>query len=136
MKNSVVVFLLGLTSVSFAQQGNWAVELSSGFRSEIYESSKLYTHSGKRLSTLQIEAAVRCRLREYFAIESGLAYVEYHTNWSDYFDIPKHKDYSALQIPLRTHFSVPITRNFRFFASTGVVFQFSLKKIEYDFWTW
>jgi len=135
MNKIILTLLLGITTFSYAQQGKWTVELSSGFRSEIFESSVRYAHyrykTGNRLSTPQIEATIWYGLTNHFAIESGLSYVEYSTNWTvQYYGfIHRHKMYSALQIPLRTRFSVPIAKsNFCFFTSTGIVFQFPLQK--------
>jgi len=152
MKKLFLSLLIGLHCLSYAQtvdsqasssttnepansikKGAWTVELSSGFRSEIFMSSsfvynQIDVKSGKQLSTPQIEAAVWYGLTNYFAVESGLAYVKYNTNWTHGFNsIPKHKLYSALQIPLRVRFSVPIKNNFHFFSTTGVVVQLPLQ---------
>ena len=162
MKKLFLSLMIGLHCLSYAQtvdsqasspttnepknsikKGTWTIELSSGFRSEIFMSSTdhyyLDVKSGKRLSTPQIEAAVWYGLTNYFAIESGLAYVKYNTNWSvEYYEsMHQHKMYSALQIPLRARFSIPIAKsNFHFFSSTGLVFQFPLQKSTtyFDMW--
>jgi hypothetical protein len=128
--------IFGLTTISFAQQGKWTIELSSGFRSEIFAStdhgeatfSELKT--GRRLSFPQIEASFWYGIKDYFALESGVAFVAYNTNWSCGLKafIPKHSLYSALQIPLRARFSVPIGKsNFHFFSTTGIILQFPLQ---------
>jgi len=116
------------------QQQKWTIELSSGFRSEIFESTNhLYfdLKTGSRLSFPQIEMNFWYSIKDYFALESGLAYVKYNTNWGCGYKmfIPKHNIYSALQIPLRARFSVPLNRsNFSFFSSVGVALQFPLQR--------
>jgi hypothetical protein len=131
----VLIPILGLTTISFAQQGKWTIELSSGFRSEIFVSTDHgdatggEIGTGKRLSFPQIEANFWYGIKDYFALESGLAFVAYNTNWSCVGEfMPKHKLYSALQIPLRARFSVPISKsNFQFFSTTGIILQFPLQ---------
>ena len=162
MKKIFLYLMIGISSISYAQtidsqesssttneqknsikKGTWTVELSSGFRSEIFESSDSYSFhsykSGNKLSAPQIEAAVWYGLTNYFAIESGLAYVKYRTNWDvQYYEsMHQHKMYSALQIPLRARFSIPMAKSkFHFFTSTGMVFQFPLQKSTsyWDMW--
>ena len=133
MKNLILTLalipMLGLTTISFAQQGKWTIELSSGFRSEIFVSTEYGEEIGKRLSFPQIEASFWYGIKDYFSLESGLAFVAYNTNWScGMEDIPKHRLYSAIQIPLRTRFAVPIGKSdFHFFSTTGIILQFPLQ---------
>jgi len=134
---TVVLPVFGLTSISYAQEGKWTIELSSGCRSEIFESTDhtdFELKTGRRLGFPQIEMSVWYGWKDYFSLESGLAFVPYHSNWAYGFDddsktmyITKHPLYSALQIPLRGRFAVPIKDNFYFFSSTGIVLQFPLQ---------
>lgn len=126
-------------NVDAPQQRKWTVELSSGFRSEFFEASEHIAElkTGRRLSFPQIEVSFWYALKDYFALESGVAYVQYNTNWGCGYKmfIPKHKVYSALQIPLRVRFSVPLKEsNFSFFSTTGVILQFPLQKTAPRFW--
>jgi len=142
-----VLLLIGITNISFAQQKRWAVELSSGIKSEIFESTnhEFGYPMTFRPSFSHFEASFRYGIKDYFFLESGLSYVEYNTNWqcgykTDYprwkkAFIPKHKLYSALQIPLRVRFSVPICKsNFHFFSTAGIVLQFPLQPKIPDLW--
>ena len=131
------LFIFGITTTAFAQQGKWTVEVASGVRSEIFESTDhsyatgAELKTGRRLSSPQIEASFRYGIKDYFALESGLAFLEYNTNWSCGLNafIPKYKLYSALQIPLRARFSVPIGKsNFYFLSTAGIAFQFPLER--------
>jgi len=121
------------------QQRKWTIELSSGFRSEIFESTSYYKRYNLKaqLSFPQIEMNFWYSIKDYFALESGIAYVKYNTNWDCEYKmfIPKHNLYSALQIPLRVRFFVPFKKNnFSFFSSTGIVLQFPLQsKIPYAY---
>jgi len=126
------------------QQRKWTIELSSGFRSEIFESLEhrydvAELKTGRRLSFPQIEINFWYSFKDYFALESGLAYVKYNTNWGCGYKvfIPKHNLYSALQVPLRVRFSVPFkNNNFSFFSSIGMVLQFPLQSKIPNFYIW
>jgi len=133
--------LLLLATISFAQQGKWTVEFSSGVRIETYES---HNHEFGYPMTFrptfpQIEVNFWYGIKDYFFLESGLSYVEYNSNWQCGYEIgypkwkrafiSKHKLYSALQIPLRARFSVPLGKSdFHFLSSTGIVLQFTLQR--------
>ena len=133
-----------ITDREIQQPRKWTIELSSGFRSEIFESPEhryevAELKTGRRLSFPQIEVSFWYAFKDYFALESGLAYVQYNTNWGCGYKmfIPKHKLYSALQIPLRIRFSVPLKgSNFSFFSTTGVILQFPIQAKAPHIWIW
>jgi len=144
MKKIILILLflpiLGQTTTSFAQQGSWTVELSSGVMIDTYESNNHEFGYPMRFrpSFPQFEASFWYGIKDYFFLESGLSYVEYSTNWQCGYEIgypkwkmafiPKHKLYSALQIPLRVRFSVPFGKsNFHFFSTTGLIIQIPLQ---------
>jgi len=79
----LLVPLLMQTTISFAQQGSWTVELSSGVMIEIYESNNhVFGYPMRfRPSFPQFEASFWYGIKNYFFLESGLSYVEYSTNW-------------------------------------------------------
>lgn len=123
-------------SDSLAQVKKWTIEVTSATKSEIFESTDhretgYELKTGRRISGPKIEINVRYNFTDYFALESGFSHISYCTNWSyglkenglnNY--VGKHELYSAIQIPIRAFFQIPISKKIHFFTVCGFALQF------------
>lgn len=123
----------------FFKRGEWNMEFSSGFRSEVYQvvEGDIKVVSGRQLSVPPFEFNVGYGIQSNTVIEAGLAFVNTRINWksfnADYGFIDMGKTlpaYSSLQIPVRLKYYIRIWKNsLSLYAKLGIVFQFTLNKL-------